>query len=340
MPTRGRRRGGASRWDRTPDRDSRRHSMADEESDDSRRSSGEGSSSTATSRPSDGQQPSGSQGSNGTSSQGSTGTSRSKHVAFQDSQNVPSGARSTGRFSDQRDLTLPPPGFNFFPQLSGRTTPEEDAEVVRMLTILNPALRPDAIRECVFNPINRIEPFTQSLLMERCLGYLRNFLFRLALGPTGPVSSLGTATLTSATVPAAIPPPTAASVSAPKPILKKPDTRVPAPSTATRTSQSATPKPSTSTRDAPRRSYGIAEEEAELRSARSRTPSRTPSRPRRESPKPQPKKDEYRWQKVRSRSSSRRSRSNSRDRKRSRDDYQRATATVNTGGRSHGGYQH
>ena len=60
------------------------------------------------------------------------------------------------------------------PQQPRTTSTTEDEQVVSILMQMYPMLRPDQVRERVFMSHNRREPFDQPLLLERCLGDIRN----------------------------------------------------------------------------------------------------------------------------------------------------------------------
>ena len=146
----------------------------------------------------------------------------------------------------------------------GQTTPAQDEAVVSMLHQIFDLANIEKIRERVYHPSNRVEPFNQALLMERCLRDIGSRMARQGLSASAPSASLGAPVQVTRAVPAQ--PAASASIAvAPVP--------------------AAAPSSQPSGQTAPRQIYGVAQEEAEFRQARreyatsQRKPQLLPSRP-------------------------------------------------------------
>ena len=73
----------------------------------------------------------------------------------------------------------------------GQTTPAQDEAVVSMLHQIFDLASIEKIRERVYHPSNRVEPFNQALLMERCLRDIGSRMARQGLSASAPSASLG-----------------------------------------------------------------------------------------------------------------------------------------------------
>ena len=73
----------------------------------------------------------------------------------------------------------------------GKTTPAQDEAVVSMVHQIFYLASIEKIRERVYHPSNRVEPFNQALLMERCLRDIGSRMARQGLSASAPSASLG-----------------------------------------------------------------------------------------------------------------------------------------------------
>ena len=166
---------------------------------------------------------------------------------------------------DQTSVSVVGPSTTNVPTV-GQTTPAQDEAVVSMLHQIFDLANIEKIRERVYHPSNRVEPFNQALLMERCLRDIGSRMARQGLSTSAPSASLGAPVQVTRAVPAQ--PAASASIAvAPVP--------------------AAAPSSQLSGQTAPRQIYGVAQEEAEFRQARreyatsQRKPQLLPSRPTR-----------------------------------------------------------
>ena len=146
----------------------------------------------------------------------------------------------------------------------GQTTPAQDEAVVSMLHQIFDLASIEKIRKRVYHPSNRMEPFNQALLMERCLRDIGSRMAGQGLSASAPAASLGAPIQVMQAVPVQ---PAASATIAVAP--------VPAAAAASQSSGQT----------ARRQIYGVAQEEAEFRQARreyatsQRKPQSLPSRP-------------------------------------------------------------
>ena len=128
----------------------------------------------------------------------------------------------------------------------GQTTPAQDEAVVSMHQIFDLASI-EKIRERVYHPSNRVEPFNQALLMKRCLRDIGSRMARQGLSASAPSASLGAPIQVTQAAPVQLAASTTIAVAP-----------VPAAAAASKSSGQT----------APRQIYGVAQEEAEFRQAR------------------------------------------------------------------------
>ena len=73
----------------------------------------------------------------------------------------------------------------------GQTTPAQDEAVFSMLHQIFDSASIEKIRERVYYPSNRMEPFNQALQMQRCLRDIGSRLAQQGLSASAPSASLG-----------------------------------------------------------------------------------------------------------------------------------------------------